>query len=337
MVTTHSLSPQHKPTGNAHHNRGLDHYDFRENVEPATGNREPSAELQQIQVTSLAAALAAAARGLLVFPLHAPDLAGRCSCRRDCGRDIGKHPRTRHGLHDATIDEAAIRHWWHLWPEANIGVRTGAVSGVFVIDVDPEGYDSLAALASEHGAPGFCPDTWTVRTGRGGAHLYFRHPGPEERIKTSAGLLAPGLDVRGDGGYAILPPSRHANGNRYAWVDGFAPGELPLADPPPWLLKLVRTSAMSSPGTGTSPFSREGVIEEGQRNGMLTSLAGSMRRRGFSEAAMVAALQIENDERCRPPLSGTEIARIARSVARYAPAPPAPSGRRLKVREVGRA
>ncbi|MDQ3539735.1 MAG: bifunctional DNA primase/polymerase [Chloroflexota bacterium] len=336
MVATNSLSPQHNPTGNAHHNRGFNHDDSRENVEPATGNREPFAEPELNQITPLAAALDAAAQSIQVFPLHAPDLAGRCSCLRDCGRDIGKHPRTRHGLHDASVELAAIRRWWHLWPEANIGVRTGAVSGVFVIDVDPEGYDSLAALASEHGAPGFCPDTWTVRTGRGGAHLYFWHPGPEERIKTSAGLLAPGLDVRGDGGYAILPPSRHANGNRYAWIDGFAPGHVPLAEPPPWLLRLVRTAAASSPRTGTPPFSREAVIEEGQRNGMLTSLAGSMRRRGFSEAAMVAALQIENEERCRPPLSETEIARIARSVVRYAPAPP-PSGRRLKVRDVHRA
>ncbi len=279
-------------------------------------------------------ALAYASRGVPVLPLHSPNDAGHCSCRRDCGRDTGKHPRTRHGLHDATTDEAVIRRWWETWPSANIGIRTGAVSGIFVIDVDPEGYESLAALAADHGAPGFCPDTWTVRTGRGGAHLYFRHPGSGVRIKTSAGILAPGVDVRGDDGYAILPPSRHANGNLYAWLDGFAPGQVALADPPPWLLALVLAPAPWLARTGTPTFRHEAVIGEGQRNAVLTSLAGSMRRRGFSEVAMIAALQIENEARCQPPLPPEEVEKVARSVARYAPAPPAAGQRRLKVREV---
>jgi putative DNA primase/helicase len=327
-------SPEQSRAGSAHRDPGSDPNASLLTIGSAIGDREPSTEPELNQVTSLAAALAAGAQGLHVFPLHAPDLAGQCSCRRDCGRDTGKHPRTRHGLHDATTDETAIRRWWERWPEANIAIRTGAVSGVFVIDVDPEGYDSLAALAADHGAPDFCPDTWAVRTGREGAHLYFRHPGPQVRVTTSAGILARGVDVRGDDGYAILPPSRHANGNLYAWVDGFAPEQVALADPPPWLLTLVLTPAARSPRTGTPSCSHGEVVGEGQRNAVLTSLAGSMRRRGFSEAAMIAALQVENEARCDPPLTDVEVAKIARSVARYAPAAPAPSQRKLKVREV---
>src|SRR5690349_19137326 len=71
-------------------------------------------------------ALELAAQGRPVFPLHVPEADGRCSCGRDCGRDIGKHPRTLNGLTNATRDLRQIRSWWGMWPDANIGMATGA-------------------------------------------------------------------------------------------------------------------------------------------------------------------------------------------------------------------
>src|SRR5579884_1684144 len=95
----------------------------------------------------LEAALAYAGWGWAVFPLHAV-VDGRCSCRRAACAHPAKHPVTRHGLLEATRDPARIRLWWARWPWANIGVATGAASGLVVVDVDPRsgGADSLARL-----------------------------------------------------------------------------------------------------------------------------------------------------------------------------------------------
>ena len=144
------------------------------------------------------AALKYAAQGLSVFP---------CKPR-------GKTPLTKHGLKDATCDLDQIKAWWDRWPEANVAIATGAISGTIVLDVDPRhgGDDSLATLEASFGK---LPETPTVLTGGGGLHIYFRHPGIE--IPNSAGRVGPGIDVRGDGGYVIAPPSIHASGNEYLW------------------------------------------------------------------------------------------------------------------------
>ncbi len=275
-----------------------------------------------------------ARRGWPIFPLHTPVADGGCSCRRSCGRDQGKHPRTLHGLSDATTDPDRIRAWWAMWPEANIGLATGAVSGLFVLDVDEAtgGWDTLNALQARHG---HLPDTPAVITGSLGVHLYFRHPGG--RVPNSVGKLGPGLDVRGDGGFVVAPPSLHRSGRRYASDTEWHPDRVPLAEAPAWLVALV-----VEPVTGTPPAAPLGdgeLIAAGQRNTVLTSLAGTMRRRGFTAGAIRAALTVENVARCRPPLSEAEVAQIAGSVARYAPAAPPPRStwRGLRVREVGRA
>lgn len=169
-----------------------------------------------------------AARGWPVLPLHHPLVAG-CSCGRpDCG-SVAKHPRIKGGLNAASTDADQIAAWWKRWPRANIGIRTGAVSGLVVVDVDPAhgGLDSLQRLQRRN-AP--LPDTLRVETGSRGAHLYFEHPGGH--IRNDAGRrLGPGLDVRGDGGYIVAPPSVHAAGRRYQWLDK-ATEPAPLPD---WL------------------------------------------------------------------------------------------------------
>ncbi len=183
-------------------------------------------------------ALRYATHGWPVVPLHTPRASG-CSCHaRDCGSP-GKHPRTVRGLRDASTDLDLIRTWWARWPHANLGVATGTASGLMVLDVDlPDGPASLARLVADRGR---LPETCEQRTGSGGRQLLFAHPG--QPVSNRARLL-PGIDVRGDGGYIVVPPSTHACGGRYQWT-----GRIPPAAPPRWLLELVdrtRTSEVPS-------------------------------------------------------------------------------------------
>lgn len=189
------------------------------------------------------AAVVYAHRGWPVFPCHAPArLPGGCSCRvADCSSP-GKHPRVSGGFKAATTDTAQIEAWWAQWPGANVGLRTGTASGLVVVDIDPDhgGDASLERLVAEHGP---LPEGRVVRTGNGGRHLYFRHPGGV--VRNDAGLrLGAGLDVRGDGGYVIAPPSRHHSGGQYK-VAGHG-GDLP--EMPDWLMgQLQRVEPPSPP------------------------------------------------------------------------------------------
>lgn len=147
-----------------------------------------------------AAAYYAAEFGWAVFPLTA-------GTKRPHG---GAAPR---GLHCATTDLDLIRSWWRRWPDCGVAIRTGAASGLVVIDVDKRtgGWDSLAELDARHG---FDFDTARVWTPSGGAHFYYRHPGG---LRCTASLLGPGVDTKAEGGYVVAPPSRHPNGGTYVW------------------------------------------------------------------------------------------------------------------------
>jgi putative DNA primase/helicase len=189
------------------------------------------------------------------------------------------------------------------WAWSGVGIVTGPVSGILVLDVDgPEGEEQLR----KHGHT----PTPIVRTASGGLHLYFKHPAHE--VKTGI-RVAPGLDVKASGGYVVAPPSIGPNGKPYEWI--VSPEEAELADPPEWLLADLRSRRFKAPA---GPVGER--IPEGGRNKTLASLAGSMRRRGAGEAAILAALQVTNAERCIPPLEADEVAKIAASVLRYEPA-----------------
>lgn len=218
----------------------------------------------------------------------------------------GKTPLTKHGLIEASADSTAIEMWWSAKPTANVAVRTG--NGLVVLDVDGEaGADALAAL--ERAQMRRLPPTVSVKTGNG-QHYYFSHQG---EIRNSAGLLGDHLDIRGDGGYVIAPPSVHPSGVAYQW-DG-CPGDVEVAPLPTWIVKLLSRPERRS---ATRPVS--GSIPDGRRNDELASLAGSMRRRGMGNTEIAAALKVTNAERCRPPLDDREVEAIASSVARYEPA-----------------
>jgi Bifunctional DNA primase/polymerase, N-terminal/Primase C terminal 1 (PriCT-1) len=205
-----------------------------------------------------------------------------------------KKPYTEHGFLDASIDEATIREWWKRWPDAGVAMPTG--SGFFVLDVDDPA--ALSALAAKHGP---LPPTRRVVTPRGGVHIYLRGDG----VRNAIGVPLKGLDIRGAGGYTLIPPSPG-----YEWRDE----DEGVATAPAWLLELLKPSV-----NGTAP-PVEGDIPAQQRNSTLTSMAGTMRRRGFSEAAITSALLVENRDRCKPPLSDREVRGIAHNVSRYKPA-----------------
>lgn len=155
----------------------------------------------------LKAALAYARRGWHVFPCHWP-IDGDCSCKNSTCQNPAKHPLTPAGFKDAVTDEEIIRAWWKKWPQANVAIATGAVSGIVVVDVDSrEAAENFKARVPEIDLKSIP----RVATGRGW-HLYFRHPGGV--IPCRSGVL-PGIDVRGDGGYCLAPPSVHASGKAY--------------------------------------------------------------------------------------------------------------------------
>ena len=161
----------------------------------------------------LDAALFYAMLGMAVFPGHGVTPEGRCTCGTvDCGSP-GKHPHIKQWQQDASTDAETIRRWWRRWPSANVCIATGSTSGIVVLDVDPRhgGAESLKTLEREHGS---LPKTPTVITGGGGLHHYFVHPG--KRVPNKVNVF-PGIDIRGDGGFVVAPPSRHVSGEEYSW------------------------------------------------------------------------------------------------------------------------
>ena len=147
----------------------------------------------------LKAALSYVRRGIPVFPCEPG----------------GKRPLTYNGFWEATTDMRRIKAWWDRWPAANVGVPTGKRSGLLVLDIDLRdgGPESLIALERENGP---LPRTARARTGGGGVHVFFRYPA-EKEVRNSAGWLGPGLDVRGEGGYVVVPPSRTQG--VYEWME----------------------------------------------------------------------------------------------------------------------
>ncbi len=250
-------------------------------------------------------ALAYAEDGLSVFPIHTARN-GMCDCSKGEWCDNpGKHPRTPHGFKDATTDEALIRNWWKRWPEANIAVATGSVSGRVVLDVDgPEGAE---ALKGKH-----LPPTVVSHTARG-VHYWFRTPADGLR---SAVAILPKVDVRGEGGYVVAPPSLHGTGVRYRWDQTLTPKAVGFVDCPVWLVELAskRTPAPSRSPEQWRRIAARGV-REGERHATLCALAGKVFSPNPDPACLYELLHSWNRDRCEPPLPYEEAERIICDIA----------------------
>jgi hypothetical protein len=184
-------------------------------------------------------------RGWRVLPVHTIEN-GACTCRLGaaCGSP-GKHPRTQHGVHDASADPDIVADWWQRWPDSNIGIATGAVSDLLILDIDPRngGDTAMVALARKLGR---LPPTPRAITGGDGVHLYFRHPGDGWSFKRQ---LAPGIDVQADGRFVVAPDSLHASGRRYRWA--IPPDRVPVSSlPDGWLDAILQNQV---PHTGPDP------------------------------------------------------------------------------------
>ena len=164
----------------------------------------------------LFAALELAALGFLIVPLAWITDTGSCSCRRSNSCTApGKHPLIKGWRQEATTSSQKVNDWWRRWPNAGVGIATGPRSNLLVVDIDPKygGDESLQKLESAYGE---LPKNFHVRTGGGGSHIYLRYP--DFAVGNSVSSLARGVDIRGDGGLVVAPPSRHVSGRRYEWI-----------------------------------------------------------------------------------------------------------------------
>ncbi len=227
-------------------------------------------------------ALKIAAKGKPVFP-----------CKPD------KSPYTTNGFHDATVDPAQINMFWNKHRGAMIGMPCGKRSGVFVVDVDR--LEALGELPEE------LPKTRTVRTPSGGRHYYFHHV---DGVTNRTGSLPDGVDVRGEGGYTILPPS-----DGYKVIDNS-----PIADAPSWLLEALTEEPRKPDGPvrSRSSIPDDGEpIPEGSRNRTLFFYALNLKDEGLHHDDVLATTLQANRERCQPPLEESEVERIVKSAMRY--------------------
>ena len=245
--------------------------------------------------TMLDAALEFAAMELAVFPLVERD----------------KLPAVSGGFKVATTDEEQIREAWGHRPNLNIGIATGTVSrGLVVIDLDvddskdEDGVATLRAWEREHGE---LPETATVKTGRGGMHLYYRCDQP---VGCSVNAEI-GVDVRGDGGYVVAPPSVHPNGNAYEFEEYL--DDVPIARADSNVYAFIR-AAQGERQRGRR-FSLPEVIGDGKRNDTLMRLACSLQSQGFDDMLILANLEAVNSQKCVPPLPADEVRAIVESVA----------------------
>jgi len=244
--------------------------------------------------SNLDAALALAERGLAVFP---------------CGADR-KTPITKNGFKQASKDPEVISAWWTGWPAANVAIATGAASNVVVLDVDTkkgkDGESDLRVLEKQHGK---LPRTVEAITPSKGRHLFFRWPG--HLVACSVGVVAPGLDVRGDGGYVLCAPSHVVEADysgRYVWSVDSAAEFAPL---PEWLLTVTAAGARRPPGHFADIANG---VPDGCRNDSLASLCGKLLRVGLTPSQAFEYLSFWNSKN-NPPLEEVVVENAVRNIA----------------------
>lgn len=230
------------------------------------------------------------------------------------------------GFKDATNDIEKIKKWWTDNPFYNIGMATG--NGISIIDVDEgvdengkikEGEKSIKKWQEDNG---LLPDTLTAITGKGGRHLYYK----TDKCYGSATGVIKDVDVRSEGGYAVLPPSIHENGNRYRFVGDFDVGKItPADDVVNKFLSLVGSGKKgniinaNTKNVITKIKTKTNILEilsfdEGSRNDSLYRYGCSLQGKGYDDLKISAELTAVNLSKCNPPLSAEEVNKIYNSV-----------------------
>jgi putative DNA primase/helicase len=272
----------------------------------------------------LAKALDYLARGWPPLALCPPDHAGIALVNKkhaaEC-KQWGKVPW--HSWKDyqlALPTEAVVRGWWRSLATSNVGMTLGGISRLIGLDIDGAAGEELLRRLSA----GDEPPTLEFASGKGRRPLYRVPAGVELRpTPRPGGLEVEGGELRllGLGSQTVMPPSRHKDGRRYTWLPGRGPGEIEPAVAPAWVVALMRADAPAKgkAAARTTPLEEGELIPERKRNTALTSLAGTMRRRGLTAAEMLPTLLAVNARRCDQPLEDSEVEGIAASVGRYAP------------------
>lgn len=226
-----------------------------------------------------------------------------------------KIPLTENGFKDATTDKATISNWFSQYTGANIGIATGSMSGgLVVIDVDIDenagkfGNESLDEWCDKNGC--FFSDTLTATTGRGGKHYYFQSSEP---FGCKVGALKD-VDIRGEGGYVVVPPSKHKNGMYYKWDDEDQKivSVQNDSDVEYFLHEMFKNDS------GGDKFEIPEEAPSGSRNDTLFKIAASYQARGMENEELIQAVQGYNLANCKPPLPEKEVRTIIKSVlSRY--------------------
>lgn len=257
--------------------------------------------------------------GCALLPIHFPyQMNGVtiCSCEEPKCHSPAKHPLSiyaPHGVKDASKDWRFIEKWIGGHPKFNLAIATGRISQIFALDIDPRhgGDDNLRKLESQHTE---LPRTVRFLTGGGGQHILFRHPGVD--VLNSVGKLAPGIDIRGDGGYIVAPPSLHISGRSYAIDVDHHPSDVKIADAPKWLLEAILEKKITSEQRTTNwrDLVRNGA-PDGERNNSIARLTGHLLRNRIDPWVAAELLLAWNTHRCKPPLSESEVMATLCSIA----------------------
>ena len=258
----------------------------------------------------LTSALAYAEHGIPVFPVHGIDAQGNCTCAYPGCTHAGKHPILKGGLGIATTDLEQINVWWESHPDANIGVPTGRASGWYVVDVDQKhhGIDNYRRFSEQH-KNGLPSATLKVSTGGGGFHLIYAQPTDGQTVGSGNNLgQLRGVSLRGEGGYIVVPPSRHYQQKDYRWLNNFSfhdPHNLANLQPLPVLI----ANLANMPKSAETKLASQ-VAAKGERNTYLFTQACLFRSEVQDGELLFDRVWAENQSFCKPPLEKTEVGQI---------------------------
>jgi hypothetical protein len=205
-------------------------------------------------------------------------------------------------LQTERVEPYEVEGWWLAYPEANVAIITGSISNLVVFDLDTQ---AAQDHVSQHGTP----RTPMSRTSKG-LHIYLSYPSILVGNKTDKKI---GMDVRGEGGYVVAPPSVHMTGFKYKWTD-LHPWNTEIKGMYPWMIDYTQEGSSAEPKDRGWQCELLQGIEKGGRNQAAASLAGRFLNKELSEEEITEILLMWN-QRNRPPLPESEVERTVMSMA----------------------
>lgn len=231
-------------------------------------------------------------KGFNVIPIYGVTKHGTCQCGDPQCPSPGKHPKVPwRKFQQEKVTERRCKLWFRD-DVTNIGIVTGKISNLVVVDEDEQGATDQLNL----------PPTLTATTSQGRRHFYYKYPKNVDEVRTGPLKNHPKVDIKGDGGFVVCPPSRHISGSQYTFVDKHQPmAEFPVS--------ILETQSKTK---------KQVVVEDinkGERDVTLTKLAGSLLGKGVSVENVYSLLLSHNALHCHPPLPEKDIEKIVFGIA----------------------